>query len=105
MRAGILNEQIEIWEPEYKDTGYGHKQMELVWFYTTRANIRYDSGSRINDNNEIFYTNNVTFTIRYYVPVKPQMQIKYKDNFYRIISIKPSHEINQKEIITELVNE
>lgn len=105
MRAGILDNVIELYNPTYQDTGYGHKDEVYNLFYTTRANIKYNTGSRTNDNDEIFYAVNQTFTVRYYVPVTEIMRIKHDGKFYRIISIEPSKELNQKTIITELVNE
>ena len=105
MKAGILKENIEIWEPNIITTEYGDSKMEYTWFYTTRANVQYNSGTRVNENNEVFYPTNKTFIVRHYVPVKEVMRIKFDDKFYRIISINADKYYNDKVIYTELVNE
>lgn len=105
MKAGILREKIEIYAPTVLNTEYGNTKTEYTLSYTTRASVQYDSGSRGNQNNEIFYSVTKTFIVRHYVPVSEPMRIKHEDKFYRIISIQPNKYYNDKEIITELVNE
>ena len=105
MKAGILKEPIEIWKPTRITTEFGDSETEYVLFYTTRAFVQYNSGSRTLENNEIFYPTNRTFIVRHYVPVVEKMRIKYNGKFYQIISINSNKYYNDKEIYTELVNE
>lgn len=105
MKAGILKEKIEIWEPTVIETEFGDSKTTYSVFYTTRAHVIHGSGSRTNENNEIFYPTNKTFIVRNYVPVTEPMQIKFEGKFYRILSIISNKYYNDKEIYTELVNE
>lgn len=104
MNAGILREKIEIYEPVVVKSDYGATKTTWNLFYTTRASVQYNSGSRANENNEIVYNTTYTFIVRHYVPVKEIMQIKFNGNMYRIIYIKPNKYYNDKEIFAELVN-
>jgi head-tail adaptor len=105
MKAGILREKIEIWEPVTTTTSYGDQQTEYQFVREVRANVRYDSGSRTTENDEIFYTVYKTFIVRYYTDVVETMRIKFDNKFYRILSIEPNKYYNDKVIHTELVNE
>jgi len=104
MNAGILRDKIEIYEPVIVKTDFGSNKNSWKLFCTTRAKVDYGSGGRSNENNEIVYNNTYTFIVRHYVQVKEIMQIKFNDNMYRIISIKPNKYYNDKEIVAELVN-
>lgn len=105
MKAGLLKEKIEIYSPDIITTEYGDSKVEYMLHYTTRANVQYNSGARVNENNEVFYPNNKTFIVRHYVPVEEPMRIKFENKFYRIISINSDKYYNDKVIYTELVNE
>lgn len=105
MKAGSLKEQIELWQYTVTTTDFGDTNKVWTLYYTTRANIRYDSGNRTNQNNEVFYPQNRTFIVRYYVPVKETMRIKYDDKFWQIESIAPDKYYNDKVIIATLVND
>lgn len=105
MKAGILRNKIEIYNPVVTTTDFGNTKTEYTLFTTTRANVRYNSGSRVVENDEIFYPHSKTFIIRHYVAVTEPMRIKFEDKFYRIISINSNQYYNNKEILAELVNE
>lgn len=105
MKAGILKEKIEIYEPIITTTDYGDSKIDYELHYTTHAHVMYNSGTRTNENNEVFYPTNRTFIVRHYVPVTEPMRIKFEDKYYQIISINPNKYYNDKEIYTELVNE
>lgn len=105
MKAGKLKDIIEIWKPVVNTTEYGDSVTQYEFHYKTRAEVIYNSGSRTNENDEIFYPTSRTFRVRYYVDVKEPMRIKFDDKFYQIISIEPNKYYNNKTIITELVNE
>lgn len=105
MKAGKLKERIEIWQPVVKTTDFGNTTTVYELLKSTRAEVIYNSGSRTNENKEIFYPTSRTFRVRYYVPVKEPMRIKFEDKFYQILSIEPNKYYNNKTIITDLVNE
>lgn len=105
MKAGILKEHIEIYEPVTVTTDFGNTTQTWQRFYTTRASVLHNGGTRLNQNDEIFYPNNKTFIVRHYVPVVEKMRIHYQGKMYQITSIVPNKYYNDKEIYTTLVNE
>lgn len=105
MKAGILKENIEIYEPVTVTTDFGNTTQTWQRFYTTRASVLHNGGTRLNQNDEIFYPNNKTFIVRHYVPVVEKMRIHYQGKMYQITSIIPNKYFNDKEIYTTLVNE
>ncbi len=64
-----------------------------------------NSGNRINQNNEIVNTYNVSFLIRLYHNVNESDRIIYDNKKYRIISINKDSAKQSKTIIGELINE
>lgn len=105
MRAGLLNKIIEIYSCTISENDFGHIKPTYSKIYRTRADVKYNSGSRTFEHEEVFFPNNVTFTVRKYVPVELTSRIKYKNNFYRILSIEESDVLNNLKIQTELINE
>ena len=77
MRAGLLTETILLQESVPVKNEFGATSMEWVDYLQTRANIKFNSGNRVNQNNEIFTSYTLTFTIRYYHKVNEQMRIIY----------------------------
>lgn len=105
MKAGILKENIEIYEPVTVTTDFGNTTQTWQRVYTTRAAVLHNGGTRLNQNDEIFYPNNKTFIVRHYVPVVEKMRIHFQGKKYQITSIIPNKWYNDKEIYTTLVNE
>lgn len=105
MRAGPLNEIIDILSPVEVVNDYGERVETFVKTYTTRAGVSWDSGSRTIENDEIVHNYSKTFTVRSYVPVSEKDQISWQDNLYRIITIEKRRTFNGKLIRTELINE
>lgn len=105
MKSGILRESIEIWEYTVSTSDYGDTTKTWTKSYTTRANVRYNSGNKVNQNDEVFYPRTRTFIVRYYVPVSEPNRVKYDGKFWQIESIAPDRFYNDKVIIATLVNE
>lgn len=105
MQAGLLNTVIEIWECSIINNDFGHIKQTYNYKYRTRANVKYNSGNRQFENDEVVFTNNTTFIVRNYVPLEFTSRIKYKNNFYRILSIENDGVLNNIRIITEIINE
>lgn len=105
-RAGLLNEVITILTPTSNVNEFGEKVQTYSIRYTTRARVEHDSGTRSNENNEIFYSYQKSFTVRSYVPVNEFDLIQYNGKKYRITSIDDRIKThNDKLIITELIND
>lgn len=106
MEAGKLNQRIEFYHLELQTDDYGHEIYNYEFAFATRANVIYNSGNRIIENSEIFYDNTLSFSVRSYCPVQDTDRIKYRNNFYRILSVNDEYnKHNKKIIIAELINE
>ena len=106
MIAGTLNEIITVEELEVIKNEYGEEQTQNYKYkYKTRAQVVYNSGNRTNDNNEIFFATDVNFQIRYYHNIKELDRIKWKDNYYRILSIERNRQFQFIKLKCTLINE
>lgn len=104
MRAGILNEIIQIARLHESTNDFGEQFDEYVPSCTTRANVTPMSGGRADDNHEIFYAHTYKFIVRRYVKVDDFDRILWKGKQYRILNIDDDRTYNQKIINAELVN-
>ena len=103
MRAGVLTEPITFIKAEISKNDYG--QEETVWndYIKTRSQVKYKSGNRATENNEIINTYTVEFIVRRYHKIDELMRILWKNRKYRILAI---NEDKQSITITgELINE
>ena len=105
MRAGLLNEIIEIWRPFIYKNEVGSSTTIWKKDEILRANVKHNNMNRSVQVNEVFYDQTKVFIVRRYVDIDENCRIKYQDKFYRIISIDSNRELNQKTIICDRVNE
>lgn len=102
--AGLLNERIRVLREIHVVTEYGDQDIQYKEKFWCRARHIDKEGTRIDVNNEIFYTNDKRFEIRIYQDIKDTDIIQFYDQFYRIINISPDRP-NQRKILTvELIN-
>ena len=87
MRAGVLTEPITFIRAEINKNEYG--QEETIWsnYINTRSQVKYKSGNRITENNEIINTYTVEFIVRRYHKIDEFMRILWKNRKYRILAI------------------
>ena len=105
-RAGLLNEVIQILSPSTTINEFGETVQTYKVTYVTRARVEHNNGTRTNENNEIFYSYQKTFTVRSYVPVNEFDLVEYNNKKYRIITIEDRIKAyNDKLLITELIND
>lgn len=104
MRAGILNEKIQILKLQQTTNEFGEQFDLYAPCCSTRAEVTPLSGGRQDVNNEIFYAHVYRFVIRRYVNVDDFDRILWKDKQYRILNIDDDREYNQKVVNAELVN-
>lgn len=105
VRAGILTEIIKIQKPTVAVDGYGANDIKWHDYITTRANVTYQNGNRVNDTNEVTFAYQVSFTVRLYHDIDERMRIIYRNKKYRILSIEESRQIQKLTIRAELINE
>ena len=103
--AQLRMAKIELYRLKEGDSDYGMYKNDLELYYTTRASVSNDSQNRELDNGEIFYSTQVTFYVRHYVPVENETFIKWNNQYWRVISCLPDVYYNNKVITAELVNE
>lgn len=105
MRAGLLNEIIIVYRQQENQSEFGDISTSYAPHLRVRAQVNHSLGGRSIQNDEIFYNYSKTFVVRRYVDIKETDRIKYGNNYYRVISIEPDIRLQQKTILTELVNE
>lgn len=105
MNGGRLKEIITIQRSTITVDEYGANQLQWKDYITTRADVQYDSGNRMNESNEIIYTYTKTFTIRVYHKVDEKDRIRWDGKYYRILSIEKDKDKQNLTIKTELINE
>ena len=99
MNAGILNEIVEIYEPNISIDEFGNQHTE------TRASVSHKSGNRESTNNEVIYVYSKEFKLRLYVPIDDFDLIKYNNKFWRINQIEKDKPKQTIIVQTELVND
>lgn len=105
MRAGLLQEQIEILHPTLVKNDFGEETTEWKITYKTRARLLHISGNRTNENNEIVFPYVKTFEVRDYVPVGEYDRIVWNKETYRILDITPDKTQKKLTIKTQIVND
>ena len=105
MRAGGYEDRIDILKHKVSQSDSGEQKEYWDKSYSTRANVTQTSGNRTDPNNEVFYEYMKTFIVHRYVDVDEFDRILFKCRLYRILSIAEDRHLNQKTIVTELINE
>ena len=106
MRAGLLNEIIQVEQPVTTPNEYGANYIQWKTFIgRTKAQVTYTSGNRANENNEIIFAYEVVFTMRIYHQIDERMRIIWKNKKYRILSIEENRQLQTLTVKTELINE
>lgn len=106
MQSGILTEIIHIERLQTVNNEYGEIETEIYKPHIrTRANVKYNSIGRTEDNNELFFAQDVTFIVRIYHDIRDLDRILWNGGKYRILSIEKNKQFQQKIIHTELINE
>lgn len=105
-RAGLLTKPIKILTPVTTINEFGEQVQQYELKYRTRARVLHDSGTRTNENGEIFYPYQKTFNVRSYVPISEFDLVEFDKKRYRVITIENRIEDNNdKLVITELIND
>lgn len=106
MLAGRLNEIITVEELKVIKNEYGEEQTtNYIKKFSTRAEVKYNSGQRITDNNELFFAYDLTFTIRYYHDIAELDRVIWRGDKYRILSVERNRQWQMINLKCELINE
>lgn len=106
MLAGKLKEMITIEELQIVKNEYGEEQTDkYIPKINTRAEIKYNNGNRITDNNEIFFAYDINFIIRIYHNITELDRVIYDNKPYRILAIEKNKQYQLLNLKCELINE
>ena len=105
MNGGRLTEVITIERPSIAQNDFGANNLQWQKHIQTRADVQYESGTRATENDEVIFSYNKIFTIRYYHDIDEQDRIIWNNKKWRILSIEPDKAKQLITIRTELINE
>lgn len=105
MMAGQFNEIVKIYETVEEANDYGERIITQNLISTTRAKVEVTGGNRNTENNEIVFSHNKTFYVRFYVPVTDTSVIEFDSKKYRVLNVEKRKEYNDIKVISELINE
>ena len=105
MNAGRLTEVISIERPSIAQNDFGANRIQWQKHIQTRADVTFESGTRATENNEVIFSYNKVFTIRYYHDIDEKDRIIWNGKKWRILSLEPDKAKQLISIKTELINE
>lgn len=105
MRAGNFNKKIQFFADSVTTNEYGEAVQDYKYLFEVRAYIPRYSGSRYEQNDEIFNNYRRDFIVHSYIEVTETMLIRYENKFWRILSIIKDDTNKELLIQTELFNE
>lgn len=105
MQAGRLNEIIEIHKPFQRKNEYGEIEDTFEKSFQTKAQVIYNNGAKIIDNNEVFNEYKLQFIIRIYHNIKTTDRIKYNGDYYQIEAIEISKQYQLQKLNCSIINE
>ena len=105
MNAGRLTEVISIERPSIAQNDFGANSIQWQKYIQTRADVTFESGTRAIENNEVIFSYNKVFTIRYYHDIDEKDRIIWNGKKWRILSLEPDKTKQLITIRTELINE
>jgi len=103
--AGKYRYDVEVYSPENAKSSVGSNMTTWTKVYTTKADVRFNSGNRSVVENEVFYDYSKVFILRMYVPIGDFDRIKFDGKYYRVINIDRRKEYHDIEVLAELVND
>lgn len=107
MIAGKLNKIISIQKLNIIKNGLGEVEGE-EWvdkLPNIRSQVTYQNGNRVDENNELFFAYQITFTVRIYHDIEELDKVIYNDKSYRILSIEENSDLQLKNLRCELIND
>lgn len=105
MRAGLLNEVIEVWKPTIVINSTGEQTTTYTLSLSIRARVVNNSNNRTVENSEVYYPHTKQLQVRIYQNIDEFDRIKFNGKFHRILSIEPDKLLQCKNIEMEEINE
>lgn len=105
MKAGKLKYPIQIKHLVDSVNEYGEKTQDYVLIRKTRADVKYNSGSRGNINDELQLTYGVQFIVRSYAEIDDTTIIIFQNHKYRVEAYHYDYDYNNIVVETSLINE
>lgn len=107
MQSGRLRYPIEIESVQKVERDSLGGERTKTRIISTRADIRHDRGSRIDDNGEIFHPYDITFIVWLYIKdhIDDYDTVIWEGRRYRIVTLEPVRETQILYIKCTLENE
>ena len=105
MRAGLLNELIEIWKPTISINSVGEQTTTYSKNATIKARVLHASGNRTVENDEVVFPYTKNIQVRIYQDISDFDRVMYDGKLYRIQSIETDKLLQCKNIYMEVINE
>ena len=103
MRAGLLTDKLEIWQPSSVTDDFGAENTTWEYLTTIKASVTYQSGDKITDNDEILTTYSLTADIRKYHALNETMRVVFNGRKFIISAIIPDKD--KKTLYLDLLND
>lgn len=105
MRAGLLNEVIEILTPTIVKNNYGEETTTWISKCKTRASVLHKAGGKRISNDDIIVDYTKTIQVRYYIDVDEYDRILYDGNLYQILDIESDRHLQCKTLNIKQLHE
>ena len=108
MYAGILKKKIEVYRKSVVKNAFGEEVETYTKVHSYRAGVSHQSTSRTVINSEIQYPYTKFLVVRIYADILEEDIILLDDKYYRISSIEPNDDLQNKRVdiirVLETVN-
>lgn len=105
MRAGLLNEVIEILTPTIVKNSYGEETTTWSPKCKTRASVLHKAGGKRISNDDIIVDYTKTIQVRYYIDVDEYDRILYDGKLYQILDIESDRHLQCKTLNIKQLHE
>lgn len=104
MRAGLLNELVEVWKPEVTNQ-HGEQVTDYSFTFRCKARVLSANRSRSQEMGEVYYPMTRTIEVRMYQQIGDYDRIVMRGRTYRILSVEIDRSQQCKRMELEEVNE
>lgn len=98
MYAGILKKKIEVYRKSVVKNAFGEEVETYTKVHSYRAGVSHQSTSRTVINSEIQYPYTKFLVVRIYADILEEDIILLDDKYYRISSIEPNDDLQNKRV-------
>lgn len=104
MRSGEFKYPVKIYHPHEYIDDYGEQVKEYQLYTTTKASINWKSGTKTEQNFELFIPNTITLYLRHYTKITDDTRIEIQGKMYDVISYHNDLKYRDIEVTVKEVN-